>query len=564
MQQLGKYTLGTELGQGGAGIVYASHHPQLERPVAIKVLLPGADHEFQQRFIHEARVVASLSHPGIIKILDVDTDGQRPFIVMELISGGSLADRIAAGPLALDTALQVMLALCDALGYAHRQGIIHRDLKPANVLLRSDGSPVLADFGLALLPASPNPRLTSAGIVIGTPAYMAPEQLASRPLDQRSDIYALGVMLFEMLTGRLPFDGDTGAMIVGHLQQPPPSLRLFAPSSPPALDALLQRMLAKDPADRPPDISGLIAELHAIRDGAAMTGATVRLPAQPVATPIRAVPRRVQLISGLLMAGIVAGIVIMGIRLAGNQVAVESSEPQIAAPPVSPAPPRTLDPTAVPPVELVQLEAAPFVGAQQSIGDEPFSLASLSWTQATRRLWFFGEVRNDGHQAREAVRIFVVLYDAAGRLVGEGSGYTDAEYLAPGEIAPFSVLFDEGIGAFETFQIDVRSRSADFALRTTVRDLTVERLTFRRTYGSIMAGDGVLYNGSGLVVSYPQVYVVFYDAERRVVAVTSGYAQTDDNGRMAIDARSEFDFSWATFSGEPDAYRVYVEAHQFD
>ena len=150
-QTLGKYTLGALLGQGGMGAVYRSHHPLLNRPVAIKVMLANiaADPQAHQRFLREAQVVAVLSHPNIVNIFDVDVQDGQPYIVMDFAPGGSLAARLQAGPIALDETLRLAIPLADALAYAHGQGLMHRDLKPANVLLRPDGSPVLADFGLA-------------------------------------------------------------------------------------------------------------------------------------------------------------------------------------------------------------------------------------------------------------------------------------------------------------------------------------------------------------------------------------------------------------------------------
>ena len=243
-QTLGKYTLGALLGQGGMGAVYRSHHPLLNRPVAIKVMLANiaADPQAHQRFLREAQVVAVLSHPNIVNIFDVDVQDGQPYIVMDFAPGGSLAARLQAGPIALDETLRLAIPLADALAYAHGQGLIHRDLKPANVLLRPDGSPVLADFGLARpIIGDSAAQITATGAVMGTLAYMAPEQFSGRPADARADMYAFGVMLYEMLTGRVPFEGDSAQIMYGHLQQPPPPPRQLNP-------ALPDRDRAADPA----------------------------------------------------------------------------------------------------------------------------------------------------------------------------------------------------------------------------------------------------------------------------------------------------------------------------
>jgi serine/threonine protein kinase len=266
--QIGKYTLGREIGRGGMGTVYESFHPQLSRAVAIK-LIQSSDAESRRIFMYEAQTVAGLSHPHIINIFDVDEHQGQPFLVMELFQT-SLADRIAKQPLVPAELIPIALQLTDALDYAHGQAIIHRDIKPANVLLRQDETPVLADFGLAR--AMANATTHTAGLLVGTPAYMAPEQFRHEPATVRSDLYALGVLLFEALIGQVPFDGDTTAIIKGHLQQPVPSMHTLAAYIPPALDALILSLLAKDPLQRPDSARAVAKELTTIQ---------LQLPASP-------------------------------------------------------------------------------------------------------------------------------------------------------------------------------------------------------------------------------------------------------------------------------------------
>ncbi|MBC8074901.1 MAG: serine/threonine protein kinase, partial [Chloroflexales bacterium] len=255
MQTVGKYVLGALLGQGGMGAVYQSHHPQLDRAVAIKMIVGGGDQQAQQRFLREAQLVANLAHPNIVRIFDIDTHAGQPYIVMDFVEGGSLASRLSTGALPLAQALPILIPLADALAYAHGQGIIHRDLKPANVLLRHDGSPVLADFGIArTMQADSAAQLTATGAVLGTVAYMAPEQVRGQA-DARSDIYALGVLIYETLSGRRPFEGDTAQILLGHLQQQPAPLRSLAPRLPGSIELLVARMLAKDPAQRPQHVA---------------------------------------------------------------------------------------------------------------------------------------------------------------------------------------------------------------------------------------------------------------------------------------------------------------------
>ena len=178
VKTLGKYTLGPLLGQGGMGVVYRSVHPQLNRPIAIKVIRSNVtDPQAHQRFMREAQLVAGLVHAHIIRIFDIDVQDGQPYIVMDFVEGQSLEQRLRAGPLSPEVVLQIMVPLTRALGYAHSQGVIHRDLKPANVLLKPDGSAVLADFGIARpLDTHSSTQLTATGALIGTVAYIAPEQ----------------------------------------------------------------------------------------------------------------------------------------------------------------------------------------------------------------------------------------------------------------------------------------------------------------------------------------------------------------------------------------------------
>jgi Protein kinase domain len=252
-RRLGKYTLEAKLGEGGMAAVFRSHHPQFDRPVAIKILPPqvGQDPGFRARFEREGRTIAGLNHPNIIRIYDIDETDGLFYMVMDLLPGGTLEARLREGRLDRKWSTDVMLKMAEALDYAHAHGVIHRDIKPSNVLLDADGQPVLADFGIAkLVQNETDPNLTSAGMVMGTPAYMAPEQLTGQPPDARSDIYSLGVVLYQLLTGHAPFTGDTTAVISGHLTRQPPAPREHVPDLPPALDAVILQALAKQPEHR--------------------------------------------------------------------------------------------------------------------------------------------------------------------------------------------------------------------------------------------------------------------------------------------------------------------------
>jgi len=248
---LGPYQLIERIGRGGMGTVYRAYHPALDRLVAIKVL-PEAfsdDSEFAERFLQEARSVARLKHPNILQVFDFDQSDGRSYLVMELVEGGRLSDRLGR-PMDLREVIRLLMPLAGALDYAHAHGIVHRDIKPSNILLHVDGTPVLADFGLAKL-ASATRSITATGTVVGTPEYMSPEQSAGEPIGPPSDRYSMAIVAYEMLTGRVPFQADTpAAVLLSHLNKAvPPAVELRGELSG-HIDAALQRALAKVPEER--------------------------------------------------------------------------------------------------------------------------------------------------------------------------------------------------------------------------------------------------------------------------------------------------------------------------
>jgi eukaryotic-like serine/threonine-protein kinase len=292
--RLGPYEILAPLGAGGMGEVYRATDTRLDRIVAVKVLSPhlSADPELRQRFEREARVISSLNHPNICALYDVgETAAPLPtrFLVMELVEGESLAERLSKGPLQIDQALQRGIEILDALSSAHRRGVVHRDVKPGNVMLTKAGAKLL-DFGLAKSgPAvggsdafsetavTTPPNLTAHGTIVGTFQYMAPEQLEGLEVDARSDIFAFGAMLFEMITGRRAFSGRTQASLIGAIlrDQPPPVSTVVA-LTPPALDRVIGKCLAKEPDDRWQDASDLRDELKWIVSGPTQVGAPAR------------------------------------------------------------------------------------------------------------------------------------------------------------------------------------------------------------------------------------------------------------------------------------------------
>jgi len=271
--RLGPYEVVSALGAGGMGEVYRARDTKLNRDVAIKVLpeAVAADPDYLARFQREAQVLASLNHPNIAHIYGLEAlegrDGRAQALVMELVEGPTLADRIAQGRLPVDETLAVAAQIIDALEAAHEQGIVHRDLKPANIKLRPDGAVKVLDFGLAKalepaasglnLTAAPTittPAMTLAGMVLGTAAYMSPEQARGRAVDKRTDIWAFGCVLFEMLTGRRPFGGDDIAEALGAVIHKDVPWSQLPASTPATVRTVLERCLEKDPKQRIRDI----------------------------------------------------------------------------------------------------------------------------------------------------------------------------------------------------------------------------------------------------------------------------------------------------------------------
>ena len=259
----GRYRLGEVIGEGGMAIVYRGHDLLLNRPVAIKSLRGqyASDTNFLRRFEREAQAAAGFSHPNIVNVYDVGTDGDQHYIVMEYIRGPSLKELIRRqGPFSVDGAVFVISQVSSALDYAHQRGLIHRDIKPQNILVDRDGNAKVVDFGIAKGMRDMN--LTEAGTGMGTVHYVSPEQARGEPAIPESDLYSTGVVLFEMLTKRLPFEADTPVGVaMKHVNEPPPSPSQLNPAIPPEVDAIVLKALAKDPRDRYPSGGQLASAL---------------------------------------------------------------------------------------------------------------------------------------------------------------------------------------------------------------------------------------------------------------------------------------------------------------
>lgn len=316
--RLGSYEITASIGAGGMGEVYRARDTRLDRTVAVKVLPShlAADPDAKARFDREAKAIAALNHPHICTLHDVGHDQGVDFLVMELVDGETLANRLQRRPLPLDEALKVAIQIADALDKAHRQGVVHRDLKPANIVLTNSGAKLL-DFGLARLKTTPGASgftavstqapLTGAGTILGTLTYMSPEQVEGREIDHRSDIFSFGCVVYEMVTGRRAFAGDSAASVIAAiLDAHPPDIRTQQPLAPVGLDHIVKTCLAKDPERRWQSARDVAIELD-------------RIDTNPQPELIAPVPisrrRRAIIVAGVL--GLIAGGGVIAILLSG-------------------------------------------------------------------------------------------------------------------------------------------------------------------------------------------------------------------------------------------------------
>ena len=288
-ESVGPYKIVAQLGQGGMATVFKAHHAALDRFVAIKVLHPdiSQDPTFTERFKREARLVAWLDHPNIVPVHDFADEGGFPYLVMKFIEGETLRERLARGPLSREETSLVVVSIGAALGFAHKKGILHRDIKPSNVLLSENGHVYLADFGLARIQQQTSHTLT-AGAIIGTPYYLSPEQAAGKTgLDEGTDIYSFGVMLYEMVVGRTPFIGETPlSVIYDHISKPPPLPRSINPNVTESVEGALMKALSKERAERYATVGEMAAAFKSAWEEKPLPP-TVLSPHKEPAPPIR-------------------------------------------------------------------------------------------------------------------------------------------------------------------------------------------------------------------------------------------------------------------------------------
>jgi serine/threonine-protein kinase len=324
-QVAGRYRLDELQGHGPMSEVWRAHDDTLDRTVALKILSPTAD---LGRFRREAQAVAALAHENVMRVFDYGEDEAGPFMALEWLPGGTLEDRLAHGPLPLDETHRVAAGMAAGLAHLHSRGLVHRDLKPANVLFDEEGRVKLGDFGLARSTAGAG-TLTEAGTVLGTAAYISPEQAAGEPAVPASDVYSFGVILFRMLTGALPFTADNAVALVNmHRHEPAPAVEALQPDAPPELAALTAAALRKDPAERPADGAALLAALGAGPTAVVVPADTEATRVLPAPAPAEYAPSS----DGRRRAALIAAAIVL-LAAAGGVLAWAVARPSSTAPP---------------------------------------------------------------------------------------------------------------------------------------------------------------------------------------------------------------------------------------
>ncbi|MFQ5720410.1 MAG: protein kinase [Acidobacteriota bacterium] len=474
-EKLGVYEIRGRLGSGGMGVVYRAWDARLNRNVAIKTLWPelAMESEARERFLREARAAAAISHPNVTQIYDIGEDGGDVFFAMELVEGRSVEQILREEKqLPVGFALSLIRQASTGLKAAAERGIVHRDIKPANLVLTDDGVLKITDFGLAKQPAGDS-NLTTAGLILGTPHYLSPEQATGKPADVRSDIYSLGATLYEMLTGRPPFTGDNAvAVILKHVHEPVPLPASLRPGLPIAVVQFMSRLLAKRPEARPQNHDELLARLDQITavcsrtmplsaaPAAGTAPAAARPASGPRSTPVPAAPARQRSIgSTLLLAAFVVlgGLVTWG--LVKEMLPDKATLPAGASAPAgvdAVGPSAGPDPSGSRPA-TVGRDILPPPGGRRAgrLGRGLLrrltgtGMADLSILRRdheiteTGRLRIFGEVKNNGDGRATGSRVKITVTDTSGKELNSIVVPIRPPRLEPGESGEFDLDFPD-------------------------------------------------------------------------------------------------------------------------
>lgn len=372
--KFGRYEIKSELGRGGMATVYRAYDPLFDREVALKVLPREMLHDpqFRSRFDRELKIVAGLEHPAIVPVYDVGEEDGQPYFVMRYMNGGSLAGEIEKGKFSIEDAARIIEKVANGLAYAHKKGVVHRDLKPDNILFDDTGAPFISDFGVAKLTESTS-SLTGSG-VIGTPAYMSPEQAQGVEIDGRSDVYGLGVIVYQMLSGQQPYTADTPmGVVVKHITEPVPEILKTLPTLPYEVDQLIKTSMAKDKTKRYPTAVDLSKALNVVAFGnegnATAAGVTGVRTGTFKAAAAEAGGGSKGKTTGLAVAGVVIVVALVGFFLLRNQLfppAVATATPTLEVVTFTSVPAtNTSEPT------LVVASEVPFAPACKNVGFPP-------------------------------------------------------------------------------------------------------------------------------------------------------------------------------------------------
>ncbi|GAB4457130.1 MAG: hypothetical protein Kow0070_08520 [Anaerolineales bacterium] len=430
MEKIGRYEIRAELGRGGMATVYHGYDPRFEREVAVKVLpseLLHSDPQFKLRFEREAKIIAQLEHPSIVPVYDVGEENGQPYFVMRYMNGGSLAERIKQKVMSVEEAARILGQIAPGLDEAHSKGIVHRDLKPSNILFDAKGTPYISDFGIAKLSQSQASSVTGSAI-IGTPAYMAPEQAAGETVDGRSDIYALGIILFEMLTGRQPYEADTPmAVAIKHITDPVPHILEANPSLPADVDAIIQTAMAKRKEDRFSTAMELVDALRMVGSTATTQMRTVRVAPKTVAAAEKAAvpPARKPLNIWLILAPVL----VLGMLGGGYALLSRINRPvETEAPlPILTQTNAPVTPTAAP--TLPSTTEAPVLPAPTTV--PPTSLPSPTLTPAPPKPPVIGGADKIAFVANNEIWLMNMDGSNLEQVTFDGAVKTDLQWLAP-------------------------------------------------------------------------------------------------------------------------------------